>query len=176
MVYPKVELNPAMPLQPGASGLMFASRHDTLRNPPWSLFRRHLGGKEAVWLYLGEYECELVGKLTKEDFKSQSDAGKREWGKHVLENRQYPCYVEMRARIALRKCGRADELDLKHGEPEQFGALKEEAEKIKRGRGTDVTLEDIIDAFERGDEVSRAHRYRQGGLLTTLSRLSTSYA
>lgn len=74
LVFPMPNMNPAMPVIPGHSGLLFASRHEVLENPPWGVFRRHLDGKTATWLYLGEYESKLVGKMTKEEFSAQKES------------------------------------------------------------------------------------------------------
>ena len=57
-----------MPSAPGHPGLMFASRHEILEHPPWTMFRKGSGSGGAVWLYLGDYECELVGKMTGTEF------------------------------------------------------------------------------------------------------------
>jgi hypothetical protein len=38
LVFPELNLNPSMPSQPGDPGLVFASRHEILSNPPWMLF------------------------------------------------------------------------------------------------------------------------------------------
>lgn len=74
LVFPMPNMNPAMPVIPGHSGLLFASRHEVLENPPWGVFRRHLDGKTATWLYLGEYESKLVGKMTKDEFSAQKES------------------------------------------------------------------------------------------------------
>lgn len=66
-------MNPAMPLLPGEPGLLFASRHEVL-DGWWGVFRRHLNGKDAVWLYLGEYESTLIGKMTKVQFCAQRES------------------------------------------------------------------------------------------------------
>lgn len=71
LVFPLFQMNPAMPVVPGETGIMFASRPELLSDGPWGLFRRHLDGRTAVWLYLGEYECRVVGKMSKEDFCAQ---------------------------------------------------------------------------------------------------------
>jgi len=69
VVFPQFGLNPAMPSAPGHPGLIFASRHEILEHPPWTVFRKGSSGSgKAVWLYLGDYECELVGKMTGAEF------------------------------------------------------------------------------------------------------------
>lgn len=67
-VFPQFGLNPAMPSAPGSSGLIFASRHEILENPPWSVFRKVSGPGQALWLYLGDYESELLGKMSAKEF------------------------------------------------------------------------------------------------------------
>lgn len=71
-VYPMPDMNPAMPFMPGESGLLFASRPELVddNKGPWSVFRRE---KKAMWVYLGEYQNTVVGKLTKEQFCWQKE-------------------------------------------------------------------------------------------------------
>ena len=69
VVFPQFGLNPAMPSRPGQPGLVFASRHEILENPPWSVFRKRLSASgKAAWLYLGDYESELMGKMSGKEF------------------------------------------------------------------------------------------------------------
>jgi hypothetical protein len=72
LVYPMPDMNPAMPMIPGESGLLFASRPELVKDKqgPWSVFRRE---RKARWVYLGEYENTLVGKMTKEQFCWQKE-------------------------------------------------------------------------------------------------------
>jgi hypothetical protein len=55
----------------------------------------------------------------------------------------------MRARIALRKFG----LLSADAKETRDLLVSQEMEKIKQGKGRDLSEEDIIDAFSRGDEV-----------------------
>lgn len=72
IVYPVLDMNPAMPTVPGEPGLIYASRHEILENPPWTLFCKELNvKKKVVWRYLGEYEGELCGMMSPELFNSQ---------------------------------------------------------------------------------------------------------
>jgi hypothetical protein len=71
LTFPTFDMNPAMPLIPGESGLILSKRPETLEYSPLSLFRRDLSGKEAVWQYLGEYETKVVGMMTGELFRQQ---------------------------------------------------------------------------------------------------------
>ncbi|KAF6752282.1 hypothetical protein DFP72DRAFT_459391 [Ephemerocybe angulata] len=87
LVFPMPEMNPAMPLHPGESGLLFASRHEVLSDPPWGVFRKNLDGGEARWLYLGEYESVLVGRMTKAQFRMQRAMVKARWAKLIIEQK-----------------------------------------------------------------------------------------
>jgi len=71
MVFPKFDVNPSMPSAPGEPGLVYASRHEILKDPPWSVFFKDRTMKKAVWKYLGEYESKLCGKMSPELFRSQ---------------------------------------------------------------------------------------------------------
>ena len=163
-------MNPAMPTRPGEPGLLFASRHEILYNPPWSLFCRSMVGKEPRWRYLGEYKSVLCGKMTAEQFRAQRQAVmssklyqwischrdsrpilqvKDNWGKLILKSVRYDVYVSMLARIALRKYGLlplADEANENALEVAEMAAIRSKT-------GRHVTVQDITDAFSRGDEV-----------------------
>lgn len=67
--YPMYDLNSAMPLNPGESGLLYG--REDIGEGKWSLFSRCPDRKEALWEYLGEYECKIVGTMTKEQFCAQ---------------------------------------------------------------------------------------------------------
>jgi hypothetical protein len=71
VVFPMFDMNPSMPSAPGEPGLVYASRHEILEDPPWTLFCKDPAAKKAVWRYLGEYECKLCGKMSAELFRSQ---------------------------------------------------------------------------------------------------------
>ena len=72
LVFPMVEMNPAMPFVPGEPGLIYASRHEILYDPPWTLFIKP-DPKKSIWRYLGEYECVICGVMSAEMFRSQTD-------------------------------------------------------------------------------------------------------
>lgn len=42
IVWPMHSMNPSMPLFPGEPGIVFASRHEILQQPPWSLFGKRV--------------------------------------------------------------------------------------------------------------------------------------
>ncbi|KAF5311337.1 hypothetical protein D9611_012628 [Ephemerocybe angulata] len=147
LVFPMPEMNPAMPLHPGESGLLFASRHEVLSDPPWGVFRKNLDGGEARWLYLGEYESVLVGRMTKAQFRMQRATVKARWAKLIIEQKAFECYTCMRARIALRKHG------LLVGNEEEVQALiANEIDQIENGEGLELGEEDVIRAFDMGEE------------------------
>ncbi|KAJ2911597.1 hypothetical protein MD484_g8818, partial [Candolleomyces efflorescens] len=151
LVFPMPNMNPAMPLVPGEPGLLFASRHEVL-DGLWGVFRRHLNERDTEWLYLGEYESTLVGKMTKEQFCAQRPSVQRSWAKLLLSQKAFDCYVSMRARIALRKRGEIPVNEAADGDSYYACLVIQEMESIKQGRGKFLTEEDIIDAFTRGDE------------------------
>ncbi|KAF5322664.1 hypothetical protein D9619_002219 [Psilocybe cf. subviscida] len=148
LVFPMLHLNPSMPSSPGAPGLVFASRHEILHNPPWTLFCKRKNEKPAVWLYLGEYESELVGKLTPEQFMAQSEVVQDHWAELITTQQVQVCYMSMRARIVLRAAG---SIPIDNKEREE-ALVNEEVEKIRRGKGKKVTTRQILEAFSNGDE------------------------
>ncbi|KAF5322648.1 hypothetical protein D9619_002216 [Psilocybe cf. subviscida] len=151
MVFPMLKTNPLMPRTPGAPGLLFTSRQGILHDAPWTLFVKRSSGQEhAVWLYLGEYGCELVGRLTPEQFKPQPVVVQRSWAKLVTTRRRQECYASMRARITLRAVGLIP-LDNKEQE-EQL--IRDEVNNIqsKKRKGKNITIDQVLKAFARGDE------------------------
>ncbi len=66
------EMNPSVPSSPGEPGLVFASRHEILKDPPWTLFVKRVPSV-AVWTYMGEYESVICGRLEAEQFCALSD-------------------------------------------------------------------------------------------------------
>jgi len=148
MVFPTLEMNPTMPIQPGHAGLLFTSRQEILSNGPWTVFCKPPETGKALWLYLGEYANVLCGKMTKEEFGIQSDVVKKEWAKKLLRMKQFDVYLSMRARIALRKVGVLPVDDAR----EEEMLVKAEMDKVRGNKGTEVTEDDIVEALNRGDE------------------------
>ena len=72
MVFPQPDMNPTVPSSPGEPGLIFASRHEILEDPPWTLFVKCIP-KMTVWTYMGEYESVICGRLEAEKFRALSD-------------------------------------------------------------------------------------------------------
>jgi hypothetical protein len=63
-----------------------------------------------------------------------------------MYNRKREIYTSMRARIWLRKTNPSLVTN---------GSIQEraEAERVKKGNGGELTVEEIVEALERGDEV-----------------------
>ncbi|KAF9472881.1 hypothetical protein BDN70DRAFT_886459 [Pholiota conissans] len=153
VVFPQLGLNPYMPSSPGKSGLIFASRHEIVENPPWTVFRRNK--EKAVWRYLGEYESVIVGVITPEQFRSQLDSVQHQWASHILGCKKHDVYVAMRARIALRKAGRIPVTCLSTAEEnaeEGKELVKTEMARYRSGRGLPLVREEVVEAFRKGDE------------------------
>ncbi|KAH6897896.1 hypothetical protein BKA70DRAFT_744804 [Coprinopsis sp. MPI-PUGE-AT-0042] len=152
--WPKVTMNPSMPRFPGAPGLVFGSRHDILHDGPWSVFCPNVtnGSREHKrWTYLGEYESEIVGQLTAEEFRSQGANVKAEWGKQLTTRvriKNIEIFLKMRSRIGLRKSG-----DIPSGnDAKDNGAVATEMSNVIKFGGSPVDKADVIRAFERGEE------------------------
>ena len=72
LMFPTLALNPLMPSAPGMHGLVFASRREILNNGIWTVFCKRSTATPAVWLYVGEYENTLAGKMKAEEFSQQT--------------------------------------------------------------------------------------------------------
>ncbi|KIM36909.1 hypothetical protein M413DRAFT_282123 [Hebeloma cylindrosporum] len=138
--------NPSVPSAAGQPGLVFAWRHKILENAPWSVFRKGLSGSGEV--YLGDYRCEMVGKMSPMEFRSLAPSIKSGCAKELLLVEKYDRYVSMRARIALRKHGCIPLADKSKADV----LFDEEVDAIKANNGRPLDAGDIISALERGDE------------------------
>ncbi|KAF8999030.1 hypothetical protein BDZ89DRAFT_1170733 [Hymenopellis radicata] len=128
-VWPENDLNPLIVSHIGAPGLMFASRHEILHDPPWYVFSKRMV----------------------EGFKGFPRNVQTRWGGLIAESmsRTQPVYVKMRVRIGLRKLG----------ETVTEPRVDSEADTIfksKKGerKGVQVTSEDVIRALSAGEEAS----------------------
>ncbi|KAF5317323.1 hypothetical protein D9611_003577 [Ephemerocybe angulata] len=138
-----------MPAAPGEPGLLLCGRTELL-DGTWSLFIRvfDLKGKGATlkrWRYAGEYESTVVGDLGASDFAKMDAKVKETWGKKIAYHKKQAAYVEMRARITLRKEGKAV---TKANVDKEKGNIKD-LPKAK----SKVTVQDVVDAFSAGEEV-----------------------
>ncbi|KAJ7148032.1 hypothetical protein C8R43DRAFT_1108097 [Mycena crocata] len=148
LVFPRADLNPFLPAEPGAAGLIFASRLEITRDPPWALFCKDATNtRNAVWRYMGDYENERCGSLTPMQFRSQEAKVLQAWGELVLKARKVDAYISMRARIALRKAGMTTEPDDVAREVAVVRAVKRTGVN-----GLPVQPQDVVQALCRGDE------------------------
>jgi hypothetical protein len=92
-----------------------------------------------VWLYVGEYENTLKGKMTKEQFSAQSPSVQRDWARTLLKCKRLDVYVAMRAGEA-------------HRMEEEAKLVQEEVHAIKKHEGRPVSVEDLVAAFVNGEE------------------------
>jgi hypothetical protein len=70
---------------------------------------------------------------------------KDSWADTIVNAKKEISYMEMRARIALRKVG-------KRFSPDDVAA---EVQKIRKSQGSPVSSGDVIRAMSRGEEVTR---------------------
>lgn len=159
-MFPTHELNPYVAARPGEPGLLFSVRLEMIGEARTAFSRRKIDNHD-VWEYLGEYVNEVVGKLTPHEFDAQSakvctyikassapircqfSQFRERWGSSVAEKKSDPKYLEMRARIGLRKDGKAI----------TNAAVAEEVQNIKITRGRNVCADDVIQALRTGEEV-----------------------
>lgn len=153
VVWPQLDRNPYMPRHPGEPGVLFSMHMELAEKPWWAVFRprsmtvkveneegRTQQKKTAGWEYLGDYAFRHVGRFSAAEFRAQRPKVKEWWSAKVLKAKKSPHYVAIRARIYLRKQSRP--------------VTNATVEEIKTGlvSTAGLTVEDVIDAFERGDE------------------------
>lgn len=160
--------NPFLPPHPGARGLLFASRHEVLSEIHMLFVKLEPRTKGTpAWEYRGDYESTLSAKMTPAEFKIQKyDVSnlffltqvvrsvltpvqvKVNWALHILDLVKWDCYTSMRARIYLRKIGQ-----LPTDEKAQNEAIDKEVDRIRNKCGGSLSVDDMIQALTRGDEV-----------------------
>jgi hypothetical protein len=71
---PALQDHPAMPRHAGAPGILICWKHkNILHGGPWTVFlREETNSKHVLWVYAGEYESELAGQMTAEEFSGQT--------------------------------------------------------------------------------------------------------
>ncbi|CAA7270712.1 unnamed protein product [Cyclocybe aegerita] len=147
LVFAQPNMNPDMPSSPGAPGMIYASRHEIVQNPPWTVFYKSTL-KPALWTYVGEYESVVSGQLSAAQFSSQKADFKKGWAEQLITAKEQTVYVRMRARIALRKAGLIPLAD----EKEEARLIEKEVKAVVRSSGLPVREQDLIDALCRGEE------------------------
>ncbi|KAH7905456.1 hypothetical protein BJ138DRAFT_1164744 [Hygrophoropsis aurantiaca] len=138
---PNWDLNPLVPAAPGLPGALFTLRKEYFDHPVWSLFVCATP-KPSGWGYYGEYQFTVSGVLSKTEFMNQESTVKKAWGDRILKTKILAAYLEARARIYLRKSGT----------PITAGAVALESQRIKEGRGGEITSDDVINALSSGEE------------------------
>ncbi|KAJ6509855.1 hypothetical protein DFH09DRAFT_271317 [Mycena vulgaris] len=146
VLFPTSELNPYMPLHPGDPGILCSVRLE-MTDGPRSVFTRTRRDGHDVWVYLGEFASEVVGKLTPQQFDAQSPQFREAWGSKIpIPKKKWLAYREMRARIALRKAGLA--------------ITDTSVAAEVRGADIPVTPDDVIQALRWGEEAISVVRMR----------------
>ncbi|KAJ3515021.1 hypothetical protein NLJ89_g2013 [Agrocybe chaxingu] len=141
---PTSDLNPEAPRKPGEPGLLLSCREEICRDGPWTLFVQAPGGKLVRYDYAGEYTCQVVGTMTADEFTGQALNVKLSWGDSVLKRRRHLVYRQLRARIALRK---------RLGDEPTKDQIQKETELNREKAYKDgLTRDDVLGAFERGEE------------------------
>lgn len=147
-IYPNFETNPDTPAAPGEPGILLTGRVEML-DGTWSLFIRVIddsASKLVRWTYAGEYASKRIGELSPSEFQAKPQEVKNTWGKKIADHKKHPVYVDMRARIQLRKKGMkvTDESMAK-----ERALIKNTA----KGRSS-LSVNDVVQAFCKGEEVS----------------------
>ncbi|TFK50738.1 hypothetical protein OE88DRAFT_1659771 [Heliocybe sulcata] len=152
-VFPQTDRNPYMPGAPGEPGILFSMHMELGERTEWVVFRpremkvkvrgedgRSVEKKVAAWEYLGDYGFRHAGSLSMGEFRQQRDKVKWWWSQKIHKTKKWPHYVAIRARVWLRKMGRE--------------VTEEAVREVQSGLvpTAGLTVEDIIEAFERGDE------------------------
>ncbi|KAJ4488726.1 hypothetical protein C8J55DRAFT_557726 [Lentinula edodes] len=146
ILFPFYEENPDLPAKPGDPGIILTKRTDILEVQPATIFINYDGrGKTpSVWLYAGEYTLKKCAEMTGEQFSRQPVKTQERWGRTIITLKRDNVWAQMRARIYLRK----------HNMPLTHENIKTECDKIQAVKGNPgfLDVQDVIDAFIRGDE------------------------
>ncbi|KAH9913061.1 uncharacterized protein B0H18DRAFT_825355, partial [Fomitopsis serialis] len=140
-----LELNPHAPVNPGDPGLFFGTRRaDGEGDFERSIFRVfvRVQDKPALWGYMGQYRMYVSESLTSDEFALQPLAVRRTWGQDILEKSWGDVVM---FRVGFRK--------EHHREPsrDEISAVVEDKDRVVAARRK-VTWEDIVAAYERGEE------------------------
>ncbi|KAI1792605.1 hypothetical protein LXA43DRAFT_1131719 [Ganoderma leucocontextum] len=141
-----LDYNPHAPTKPGHSGLFFSS-HRAEEEWCQDIHRTFVRVASGKWVYMGQYKMEVGVSLTAESWKQQKQTVRQAWAEGILHAGWgwRNC-----VRIWLRKQRGADckitKKDMKEGE-----------EAIKH-IWTNLTEEDIIAAYDRGEEEMGTYR------------------
>ncbi|KAF9779240.1 hypothetical protein BJ322DRAFT_1113588 [Thelephora terrestris] len=133
-MYVSLLVHPNAPSFPGAPGLWMCSCNciDTLED--MRLIVRVQASPKALWQYMGQYDLRSSDPLSLQEWAMQSDRTRKAWV-HYICVKGWGSYV--RTRIELRRQLGRDQTDQ---EVEEFSGPQ------------NVTEEDVLKAFYRGDE------------------------
>ncbi|KZT10769.1 uncharacterized protein LAESUDRAFT_721145 [Laetiporus sulphureus 93-53] len=137
-MFPHLSMNPHVPQRPGEPGLLCRATAEV----EWQRGDNKVivGLSGAQYLYVGEYALFPAAPLSKEEFQDMPIRMKRLWAGYISTRDKDK---NVRVRIILRRQNN-------HHEPTP--AEVKRAVKDKENHYTDVTHDEIIQAFERGDE------------------------
>ena len=155
--FPNLDFNPHLPQIPGAPGLFFCSTDDS--DETWTTVIKLSAGK---WLYVGEYKYVQVQDLTAEEFRAQSQnvcvellldtwhalitgashgfQVKMTWAKEICAKRQWAHATFARIYLRAHNGGRRP-------------TIQEQLETIPKVNTLTLSVEQILDAFNTGQEV-----------------------
>ncbi|KAJ7661514.1 hypothetical protein DFH06DRAFT_988249, partial [Mycena polygramma] len=173
-MYLNLLYNPHCPEIPGAPGLLFdvacAGSDDEIdrgeerkegeegakpdEDKTWILFARL---DRATWQYQGQYVLTLAEDLTLQEWKQQSLKVRQNWAYQITVK---SWGRKIRADVTLRR-----ELGRKPTKAETEAALKKKGNKF-----SDVTVEEISRAFDRGEVVIVVHTLKCVGYNIDLQR------
>ncbi|KLO15645.1 hypothetical protein SCHPADRAFT_938491 [Schizopora paradoxa] len=144
-VCPMISIHPWAPQLPGQPGLVFDCPPKSY-DEPWigdGSFPCIAGLQPGKWLYVGNFKWRGHGWLTREEWKSLPTSVKRDWVSYVMEKKWgVPLRMSIRLRRTLRK------------EPTRRQVKKASDAFEKGGRLDDVTSQEVIEAFDKGKEVT----------------------
>ncbi|KIM73287.1 hypothetical protein PILCRDRAFT_731253 [Piloderma croceum F 1598] len=131
-----LDFNPYAPQIPGSPGLFFECEMYTKERRIQRVFTRHAAGK---WQLQGLYELVPCLSLTKDEWRAQKQSVRNTWHKNIHEQ-GYGRNV--RARITLR-----DQLGREPKVVEVEEAIKDKGNKFKT-----ISVDDVVRAYDCGDE------------------------
>ncbi|KIK69200.1 hypothetical protein GYMLUDRAFT_67871 [Collybiopsis luxurians FD-317 M1] len=136
-----------LPAKPGDPGIIVTARGDIMKMGPLSFFmsyRKREKDHPCVWFYAGEYELEMCGKMSAEQFSKQPRKSQERWSKIALSQKLEGDLTLMRNRIQSRKYGIPFNPNESVSEKNSSPAI--DAEHVH------LDAQDVIDAFVNGDE------------------------
>ncbi|KAL6304143.1 hypothetical protein BKA93DRAFT_311282 [Sparassis latifolia] len=132
---------PYAPKKPGYPGLFFQM---TPAVEPWSQKRSHtqvlfVRLRTNEWLYVGLYQQIAVASLTPEEWHSQDASVRKNWSKEIAVKKwAKPVRVSIHLKRRLGRAAVEEEIDARVNDGSKYD---------------DVTEEDVLDAYDKGDEI-----------------------